>query len=131
MIRAKLLRDQSMIIMEDGKLYKFNTAGTFVGEVQRLPQYLEGMQSYPIVSLLSSGGRLQLGVFNEDDTFAEYDLGCMELREAIIKMTSTSLFFKILKRTDECDGVRFTQGIFVCQRGTDLRNTVRVLGGKL
>lgn len=124
MIRAKQLRDQSIIIMEDGVLHKFDLAGSYVGEVQRLPQYLEGMQSYPIVSLLSSGGSLQMGLFFEDDTFKEVDLGDMSISNAIVSKISKVNFFRTLKRTGEYDGVRYTQGLFLCRRGTDLNKLI-------
>lgn len=120
MIRAKQLRDQSIVIMEDGILHKFDISGSYIGEAQRLPQYLEGMQSYPIVSLLSSGGNLQMGLFYEDDTFREIDLGTMTMGEAILSKVSKLGFFRTLKRNGECNGIRFTQGLFLFKRGTDL-----------
>lgn len=124
MIRAKQLRDQSIVIMEDGLLHKFDMAGSYIGEAQRLPQYLEGMQPYPIVSLLSSGGSLQMGLFYEDDTFKEVDLGDMPIGNAIVSKISKVNFFRTLKRTGECAGVKYTQGLFLCKRGTDLNKLI-------
>lgn len=128
MVRIKMLRGNEVVIISDGKSYTFDLGGRCTGEdVGNLVSYMEGAIELPLVSVLTSGDFVDLGVVipgRQDLVRYKTSMDSMTL---LSTLQMTHGFIKMLRRSGKSEDVRFNQLLFVYPQGFDVMNLMRTL----
>lgn len=121
MIRVKNLLKGETCIVEDGKSYLFGSNGRCISEdAGNLSKYMAGALDLPCLSLLSSNGVLDIGVFEPSKDMKRYSSDMSSIDCAMIIQMSGK-FIKLLRHDGKQDGVSYNQLIFIYSEDTDLR----------
>lgn len=131
MIRVKMFPKNELCIIDNAKVYRFNSAGACVEEaVGLLPKYTTGMVELPIISVLASNNTVELACFCENGVeMKRYSVPC-DAMECALKVQSCGGFIRMLNRSGRHNDTSFNQLIFVYKEGTCFDNIIKVLDAK-
>lgn len=119
MIRVKILKDNGIAIIENGLVNVFDKGGRLIKEDAGLiPQYTSGMTELPIISVLSSNGKVEIALFDKDDMTL-----CVTDEEALqvaMRIQMNGKIVRMLRRDGKVENIRFNQLILVYAEGTNL-----------
>jgi hypothetical protein len=107
-------------VIDNGKVYTFNHGGRCTGEdVGNITGYMSGALDLPVISVLASNGKVDIGVSDGHDTFKRYttDLDAMS---CALGVQSKGGFLRMLRRDGKQNNIAYNQLIFIYKEGTDL-----------
>jgi hypothetical protein len=119
MIRVKMLKGNEVAIIDNGKSYIFNSSGIcYKEDAGLIPQYTTGMIDLPIISVLSSNGKAEIGLFSgESIRLFEPEEDAMT---CAMKIQMSGKIVRMLRRDGKVENTRFNQLLLVYSEGTDL-----------
>lgn len=121
MVRVKFMRDGSIAIIEDGVIELFTKTGTYSGRSNEpLTKYMDGVSNLPIISLLSSERRLNIGYY-DGASFNIKDTN-KSLTDVMPSLARCGGFVRMLQKTDKVGDISYQQVFFLYPEGTDLTN---------
>lgn len=124
MIRGKALLGGGFVLVEDGHPYVFDFGGEYVpNSSQNSIQYLTGSLEFAIISVLSSGGKVRLGLF-QGNTMEDYGTDA-DTATCVGQLNNSRGYLRMLHRAGESEGVKFNQLIFVYGAGEDLHGKLK------
>lgn len=128
MLLFKRLVGDKYCIIEDKFVTIFDRTGRCLEEgIPLSPQYLNDAMKMNYVSVLSSEGRLEVAIIN-DDIMTRY-VSELSPQNCVLKAMGYLKPVCILRRNGKFDGVNFNQAIFVCtttSRGTGLIDELKL-----
>lgn len=124
MVRVKMLKNNEVAVIDNGKSYVFDNRGIISKEDAGLiPQYTTGMTALPIISVLSSNNQVEIALIDNDNmtviTPKEDAMTCA------MKIQMQKEIVRILRRDGVSNDTRFNQLIFIYKEGTKLQNKVK------
>lgn len=132
MVRVKMLRGSEVAII-DGytkTVCHFDLGGRCIKDMIPITRdYMENMQSLPIVSVLASANTVDLVLFMNDKMY-RYSVTKDDLT-IISELSSKSGIIKILTRKGKQNDVRFNQTLFIFTSATQIFEIMREIGGRL
>lgn len=126
MVRVKMNGDGSIHMIDEGNVFLFDRAGKFVDTVARTPNITNNMKVMPIVSILSTSGGTEVGVFFEDDTKETFFVK-EDAMDVAMTVQMLGEFVKILRKDGEIEGVKYNQLVFIYRNGVDISRKVKGL----
>lgn len=130
MVRVRMLPNNEVCVIDNGKSYIFSSVGRCSQEdAGNLTKYMSGAMELPIISLLSSNGKLNVGVFQNDNSVKVFDSDTDSMSGAM-SLQLKGGFIRLLRRDGVSikaggESVRFNQLLFVYKQGTDLMSLIR------
>lgn len=123
MLRVKMLTGNETCIFDDGKTYIFNRAGNcYIEDGGLLPKYTSGMLSLPIISILSSSGKVEIALF-ENDNMRKFSTN-FDSSKCLMGICSKGGHIKMLTRSGKHEDILFNQMILVYPEGTSLSDKI-------
>ena len=124
MVRVKMLKNNEVAVIDNGKSYVFDNRGIISKEDAGLiPQYTTGMTALPIISVLSSNNQVEIALIDNDNmtviTPKDDAMTCA------MKIQMQKEIVSILRRDGVSNDTRFNQLIFIYKEGTKLQNKVK------
>ena len=124
MVRVKMLKNNEVAVIDNGKSYVFDNRGIISKEDAGLiPQYTTGMTALPIISVLSSNNQVEIALIDNDNmtviTPKDDAMTCA------MKIQMQKEIVRILRRDGVSNDTRFNQLIFIYKEGTKLQNKVK------
>lgn len=127
MLRVTMAPRNEVYILENEKICKFDGFGECIEEnVPRTPTITNGMQNLPIFSVLSSGGAVDIAIF-ENDVMKRYSCS-MSSSDIVSTMMTLRGFARMLKRSGMESGVKYNQMIYVFPLGYNFGGLIGTLG---
>lgn len=119
MLFVKMLKNNEICLIDEGKSYIFDLGGRLKKEDAGLVGYVEGSVELPIISVLSSNNYTEVAVFKKGLAPEKYKAKTDAMTCAVqVKMNSKAI--RMLRRDGTADKIRFNQLIFVYSEDTDL-----------
>lgn len=113
MLLFKKLTGGKYCIIEDQNVILFDKTGKCISsDLSITPEYLNGALKMNYVSILSSGKRLEVGVFI-NDTLTKY-LSSLNPQDCVMKAFANLKPICFLRRNGSQDNINYNQAIFVC-----------------
>ena len=119
MYRVKMLKGNETVIIDNGRSYLFGLNGVCYNEDAGLAGYADGAVDLPIISLLTSGSNLDIGVVLPGCDLKRYRSG-LDSMTCAATLQMAGGFLKMLRRSGTDDGVRYNQLLFVYRQNTDM-----------
>lgn len=127
MIYAKILRNRNTVVVEGGSAYLFDIGGVCIGEsLPLLPEYMDSLVCFEIISIVSSGERVEVALFSEAGLRKKY---LSELDSVMCGMfiQKEGGYLRVLRRSGKLEDVRYNQVLFLYRNGTDLMDKLKNL----
>ena len=126
MLRVKMLLNNELAIIDDGKVVIFNNIGKVINEdAELIPKYTNGMLNLPIISILSSNNKVEIALF-ENDTMKRYMTG-VDAMSVAMRIQRNGRVLRLLRRDGKVDDTRYNQLLFLYQEGTPLDDKLQDL----
>ena len=130
MIRVKMLKNQEVCVIDEGKTYLFNSSGICTTEDAGLiPQYTNGMVELPILSILSCNGENEILAFISD-TMSKHYKTSLDASTIAMTLLKNRGFVRMLRRDGKQGENSFNQLLFIYPEHTDLTPYLRALNAK-
>ena len=119
MIRAKILSNRDVVVIEDGKSYLFDLGGKcYKEDAGLLPKYTDGMQEFNILSILSSNNKVEIGCF-QDNSLRKFSVSNNAM-DCALAIQMQGNFVRMLRKDGISDNTKYNQLIFLYTKETDL-----------
>lgn len=116
MLRVKMASRNEVYIIDGDNIVKFDSFGECIGEnIMRTPDVTNNMQNLPVMSVLSSNGKVEVALF-KDDIMTRYDCK-LKATDIMAKMMSIRGYARMLKRNGTQETIKFNQLIYIFPAG--------------
>ena len=126
MVRVKMMTGNEVAVISDRIAYIFDLGGRFKSEDTNFITYMDGAVDLPCVSVLSSSGRVEVGI-SLQDTFGVAQTSLMST-EALRLLMGAGGVLRMLMKSGVYDNIAYNQMIFVFNSEQAVRNALYTLG---
>ena len=126
MVRVKMLVGNEVAVISDRIAYIFDLGGRFKSEDTNFITYMDGAVDLPCISVLSSSGRVDVGI-SLRDTFRVAQTSLMST-EALRLLMGAGGVLRMLMKSGVYDNITYNQMIFVFNSEQAVRNALYTLG---
>ena len=127
MVRVKMMGNNEVAVISNRIAYLFDIGGRFKSADPHFTPYMDGAVDLPCVSVLSSSGKVELGI-SCNDTFRTVPVS-LDMMVIMSKLRSSTGMLRMLMKSGVQDGnISYNQMIFVFNSDTALKKALLLLG---
>lgn len=111
MLRVKMMPNNQVALIDEQRVYVFNAANECIEETTITPKYTTGMQSLPIISVLTSRDNTDIGLFHDD--VVEHVRNPKDGATCAQLLFANKQYIRMVQRQGKVDKIRYNQMIFI------------------